>query len=98
MIYNIPNTQTANKVVAIGQLAQYDTLPENQKSSTHAQAERIEYYPSTQKVLLLGQVTVLQDNNKFTGERVEYLMDKKVVLSSPSQSTKTVIVLPPQQN
>lgn len=98
MIYNLPNTQTINKVVAIGQLAQYDTLPVTQQPRTHAQAQRIEYYPAQKKVLLLGQGKVTQGENKFSGEHIEYQMDKQVVLSSPSKTTKTIIIIPPQQN
>ncbi len=85
------------KAVAIGELAHYSTLPDDQKRLMDAFGKTIEYYPQERKAIILGNGTVIQGSNRFNGEHIIYEMDKQLVTSLPTNSNiQSVLVLQPQ--
>ncbi len=85
------------KVVAVGKLAHYNTLPDGQEKAVDAWAETIEYYPQEKTAILIGNGKVTQGANSFTGPHIVYNMEKQTVVSTPTTSnTQSVIVLQPQ--
>lgn len=84
------------KVIAVGQLARYTTLPDKQKKVMDAFAKTIEYYPKEKKAVLLGQGTITQGSNTFKGEHIIYDLAQQTVTSLPTAGSKSVLILQPQ--
>lgn len=92
--YNLPNSQKIGKIVAIGNLAQYDTATSNKKL-LHAQAKRIVYDVATNKVLLIGDGEIKQGGDTFSGPHIEYDLKQQAIISTPSNKMQTVINIGP---
>lgn len=97
MITNSPN-QKIQKIIALGNLAHYDTLPRDKQHPTRGQAQRIEIYPPQQKIILVGKGKMFQDNNSFAGPRLEYFIKKQTLMAFPSKQNQTVIVIQPSRH
>ena len=68
-----------SKLIAIGIPAHFQQLPELDKSITHAFGNRIEYFVADERIELIKQAKLEQEQNVFTGERIDYDMKNRVV-------------------
>ncbi|QLH43197.1 MAG: lipopolysaccharide transport periplasmic protein LptA [Coxiellaceae bacterium] len=96
IVYNSSDHKTVSKIIAFGNLARYSTLPENQTVPMDAQAKTIEYYPTEDRIVLIGAAVATQGKNTVTGETIEYQMTKQMLISSPAKASRTVIVFQPE--
>lgn len=94
VVYRDKNNKIT-KIVATGQLAHYETLPDDHQHKIHASAKKIEYYPLDEKILLLGDAIVDFDKSHITGQHITYNISKQTAISKPSAGDKTTIVLQP---
>lgn len=85
------------QVIAIGNLAHYTTLPDNQDKIVDIFGRKITYYPLEKKAIVIGNGTVIQEPNQFNGEHLVYDMQKQLVTSLPVEGAQSVIVLQPQE-
>lgn len=73
------NADGVTRLVAIGTPAHFRQRPEVDKPLTHAYGNRIEYFVVDEKMKLQRQARLVQENNVFTGERIDYDMKKRLV-------------------
>lgn len=70
--------------------------PERQIYATSAQAQ---YFSTERRMILSGNVIVLQEGNRLEAETVTYLVDEGrfVALPQPSQQVRSTYILPAQE-
>lgn len=92
------NDQNAlQQATAVGQLANYTTLPDNTKLPFTAVAQTINYYPIKAAVELIGQAKATQGSDSFAGPKINYDIKQQLVVTPPSQGGRTTIIIQPQQ-
>lgn len=67
------------KVVAQGKMAKYQQIHKQGEDPVKAEALQMEYHAGTQKVDLLGQGFIWQNGSKFSGNRIEYDIERNIV-------------------
>lgn len=61
-----------NKLIIIGSPAKLQQIPDNSTKIVYSQAQRMEYFASTDRLLLMKDAEVWQNGNHFSGEHIEY--------------------------
>jgi lipopolysaccharide export system protein LptA len=67
------------KAVAQGNLATYQQVQKPGEAPVRARALQMEYHAKAQKIFLLGQGHVWQAGDEFSGNKIEYDINKNVV-------------------
>lgn len=83
------------KMIAEGDLAHYQTLPDNDKRILLASAKTIQYYPQTGVSILINQASIQQGENEIHSERIVYNRNQQIMKTFPSKNFRTKIVLNP---
>lgn len=60
------------KVIATGDLARFEQIPNENDKPIEARANTVEYYVASEKVVLIENARVVQNNNLFEGNIIEY--------------------------
>lgn len=68
-----------SKAVAQGNLATYKQVQKPGEAPVRARALQMEYHAKAQKIYLLGQGHVWQNGDEFSGNKIEYDINKNVV-------------------
>jgi lipopolysaccharide export system protein LptA len=68
-----------SKAVADGNLATYKQIQKEGEEPVRARALRMEYHAKKQMIYLLGKGHVWQNGDEFTGNRIEYDIEKNLV-------------------
>lgn len=71
--------QEVKKIVATGKPARFDHESELAEERSWGEAEKIVYQAQTSRVVLSGGASFQQGDNQFSGNRIEYDADKKLV-------------------
>ena len=74
------------KAIAEGKPAHYRQRPDGKSEDVRAQSLRMEYYTGTGKLVLLDGAHVWQEQNQFSGNRIEYDVERSVVNASKAKS------------
>jgi len=61
-----------NKLIIIGSPAKLQQIPDNSTEVVYSRAKRMEYFTSTDRLLLMEDAEVWQGANRFAGEHIEY--------------------------
>ena len=61
-----------NKLIIIGNPAKLQQIPDNSTEVVYSRAKRMEYFTSTDRLLLMEDAEVWQGANRFAGEHIEY--------------------------
>ena len=85
------------QITAIGNPAQYRTLPQPNKPEFHADANIIEYYPQKNLIVLIGNAQAYQNRNVYKGPRIEYNTIEQTVTSPESAMGRTTIIIEQKQ-
>ena len=90
------------KAVAVGQPATYRQRPDGKEQDVEAEALRMEYYGSDQKIILIDQAEVRQGGDTFRSQRIHYDIAKDVVnagatTGSPGDRVRITIQPKPKQ-
>lgn len=83
-IYN--DEEGISKVIAVGKPAHYQQQNEIDEPMTHAYGDTINYFLANERIELRKNAKLEQQQNTFTGERIDYDMKHKVV-NAYSQNT-----------
>lgn len=75
--------------------AHYWTIPNPGEPMVHARAKIIRFYPVKSMVSLQGEVSVIQGENRFQGERIFYNMKDKIITVPPSKNSRSVLTYHP---
>ncbi|EEF80989.1 lipopolysaccharide transport periplasmic protein LptA [Methylophaga thiooxydans] len=70
------------KMVAQGKLATYKQVHKPGEAPVRAKALQMEYFAGRQKIYLIGQGHVWQSGDEFTGNRIEYDIERNVVTAN----------------
>lgn len=76
------------KAIAEGKPAHYRQRPDGKTEDIRAQSQRMEYYTGAGKLVLLDGAHVWQEQNQFSGNRIEYDVERSVVNASKAKSGK----------
>lgn len=93
-----PN-QVLQKAVAEGNPAKYKQRPDNKEEDMRAQAQRMEYFADTEKLILLEGAHVWQGKDEFSGNKIEYDTKRSIVQASkaPSGKERVQVIIQPQK-
>jgi len=89
------------KLVATGQPVVYFQKGETDATDITGQAERMEYYASKNELILLESAKLSQGPNQFSGNRITYDTQRKVVSATVSETGKErvqVTIQPKKKN
>ncbi len=67
------------KATAKGNLATYQQVQNEGENPLKARGVKLEYYPKSQTIILIGQANVTQDGDVFTGPRIKYDIARNIV-------------------
>jgi lipopolysaccharide export system protein LptA len=98
LVLKADGSQQLTAVVATGKPATFSQTPEAGKPPVTARASTIDYQVARETLLLQGQAVVVQNNNVFQGERIEYDIPHQRMQASSSGSTtggRVKMTLPP---
>jgi len=75
------------------------TLHRQSEPPLRAEAVEMEYFAAEGRVVFAGQAHLWQGLNEFSGNRIEYLMEKDLITASKSQSgdQRVQVILHPQK-
>lgn len=83
----ISNAQGISKLIAIGIPAHFQQLPEPNKNIMHAFGNTIEYFVAGERIELKKQAKLVQEQNTFTGERIDYDIKQRIVNAYADKKT-----------
>jgi len=87
--------KTVVRITAEGDSAHYQQQLKPDESMVSAQARTITYYTQDERVTLVGDATLTQNNNKFTGEAINYdIRDGKVDAQAANDGKVQMILQP----
>lgn len=96
------------KVIAVGNLAKYKQVQNPGEEPVRARALQMEYHAANQKVFLLGKGHMWQNGDEFTGNRIEYDINRDLVIAKSTTvnvgdkkvtpTERVHVVIQPQQN
>jgi len=85
------------QIVLTGQPASFQQRPEGRDSDQHAEAGRIEYHASDQRIILLENARVWQSGaEEFRSERIVYDIRSNTVTAGGSSGDRVRITLQPK--
>lgn len=91
------------KAVAQGKRVRYQQIQKIGEDPVRAEALQMEFHANTQKIILLGNAHVWQNEGEFMGQRIEYDVNKNIVNVSdrisptdkPKKGERVHIILQP---
>ena len=91
--------QELKKIVATGKPARFDHQAELVEERSWGEAENIVYEAQLSRVVLNGDARFQQGDNQFSGNRIEYDADKKLVKAGKSDASegRVQIVIHPRK-
>lgn len=82
------DSQELDHAIMEGDRAYYKQLPDNSKVYDEAWANRMEYYPNDGMVILIDDGKVVQEDVRFTGDRIEYdTINSRVIAKTVKQTS-----------
>ncbi len=92
--------QELKKIIATGKPARFDHEAELADERSWGEAENIVYEAQTSRVILKGKARFQQGDNQFSGNRIEYDADKKLVKAGKNGGGegRVQIVIHPRKN
>lgn len=76
--------QEIEKIIATGSPARFDHDAELAEERSWGEAQTIEYHAAESLVILNGEALFQQGDNRFSGNRIEYESDRKLVRAGKS--------------
>lgn len=98
MVY-VDDQQTVEKIEAEGRPARFHQYPAVDVEELQGEALSIVYRAAEGFVVLEGDASLMQEKNKFAGNRIEYDADKRVVRAGqqePGESGRVQVVIQPR--
>jgi len=83
-------------MIATGNPAHFHVKPSPDKSELLGHAKTIKFYPKQDKILLLQNAELTQNNETIRGENLTYFLSTHVLLSNPVSGEKTTVILAPK--
>lgn len=93
LVVTMDGSNHIKSAIADGEPATYQSTPSVNESDIYARAEKIEYYPDQNKLILIGNAIVTRDKDSFASPRIEYDILRQTVISPTSAEGPTHILL-----
>ncbi len=77
--FHFDKNKEITKAVAVGKLATYQQVQTQGEDAVKARGTRMEYFPETQTIILIGKAYVTQNGDTFSGPRIKYDIAKNIV-------------------
>lgn len=78
----------ANKMIATGNPVRFKQKPSDDKEEIRGRSQRAEYYANEGKMILLGKAKIVQGNNTYSSEHIEYDTENSIVKAGAKDSNK----------
>jgi lipopolysaccharide export system protein LptA len=75
------------------QPAHFWTVREGESSALHARADKIKYIPANQRIYLMGNAEIAQDDNVYRAPHIEYDTVKQAIMSPATNQGRTEIII-----
>lgn len=85
--FHFDKNKEITKAVAVGKLATYQQVQKQGEDAVKARGTRMEYFPSTQTIVLIGKAYVTQNGDTFSGPRIKYDIAKNIVYAGKSAAS-----------
>lgn len=83
----------SEKIVATGNPVRFQQQPDNQDKPIRGESRQAEYFIADDRVVLINQATLWQNDNTFSSDRIEYDMPQaRVKAGSPESGNRRVQV------
>lgn len=86
-----------NLMVATGKPAKFKAHDNKNKPPGSGNAKMIKYYPQLNKVDLLGNATLTQDEDTISGSKLTYNFVTEELQSNSNQQQRTTVILQPKR-
>ncbi len=83
---------------ATGHPALFHAKPDPTKPMTSGQANIIKFFPKLDKVILLKEATLIQNEQSIQGDNLIYSPSNHLLSAEPVPGKKTTVILPPKTN
>jgi len=92
------STHKLTSIIAYGynDLANFSTIPGDNKELLNAKSKIIKFYPKESKIVLEKQVTVSQDGNSITGTHIIYNIEQQIVTAPYTKNNRATIIIDPK--
>jgi lipopolysaccharide transport protein LptA len=90
-----------NQIILFGtqsKQAHFITIPKPNDKEVHAYANKMVYLPQKKLIKLYGKVYVTQGRFHFKAPFMQYDLDKKKVITKPTQQEQTSILIDPEKS
>jgi lipopolysaccharide export system protein LptA len=84
------------RMEAVGKPATLRYKPAVDKAELHGSSQRVEYDASQQTIVLITNAKVTQGSDEFTGDRIEYNLEKDLVKARGSAEQRIQITIQPK--
>jgi lipopolysaccharide export system protein LptA len=96
-VLHYKNSNNIHAIITNGKPAHYTTTPKIGQEQIHASAQVIEFYPDAHLAILIGNASVMQNNNTMTGQKIFYDTLSKKALTKSDKSRNQLLIQPQQQ-
>lgn len=79
------------------QLAHYWTDPKKGEKELHARAKVMKLYPLQSRIILMGDVLVMQGENRFQGQIIVYNIKQQTITVPPTKNGRATFVIDTNQ-
>lgn len=103
IVFYFDDNKNITKAVAVGHLAKYQQIQNQDEGVVKARGKEMEYYPSSKTIIVTGQAYVTQNGDTFKGPRIKYDIEKNIVYAGqsaasgntgkPTEATEQVVIV-----
>ncbi len=75
----------------------FEALPEPNKPKLEGEAKIMKYFPHEDKIILLEEASLTQNNHTVRGPVITYFLKTRVLSSESDQSQRTTVIINPKE-
>lgn len=82
-----------DRITATGQPARFEVKPASQQAPIHGEARTIKYFAEDNKIVLLDQAQLTQEERVIQGPYLTYYLDRRTLSSEAVNGQQTKVIL-----
>lgn len=91
------NQNNITKIIAYGDPAKYNTLPDGETEKLYAEAKVLTFKPNDHMMHLRGHGKITHAGRLLTGEKIDYNLTSETLYSARHTTARTTIIIPPTE-